>query len=1162
MAGQIVARILFTILPFLAEALKVSHDILTADIFEEQPIGSQVIDIAQELELSVDKGYVPASPHIASSFKIVVANSVISDYFGISQNSGRVSLKKHLDRDTLCHNERICCPGEDERISNRVAMPDGSLFLRTAEKCQVSFRVVYDIVENTTELEEVRVAFCSVDINILDINDCAPRFLIKDIYPTYGGHYLPQSKSISIIIPENTEPNTCFELPMAFDEDSSRFNVQDYRLEASKKNERTLAETIRDAFAIRLGSCDADFHAIYEATGKSDMTNLRPYLQLRQRLDRETIAKYHLKMVVTDGIGSDGLNAQFDKRVNLLPHTVSLSITVIVEDVNDHAPEVESKVNIKLKEDTPVGTRVTQIIARDKDAGDNAKIRYEIRPLGASKSFRFPFSIDPSSGIISVINPLDADTLPQESQGVMTFLVISSDAGQDVSLSSTTTVNAQIDDINDEIPVIRTVDLASRSDPPRPTVQENLPPGTLVAFVTVTDADSGVNGMVSCHVDNPKFALELISDKNARKKELQLVTKSVLDRELSPVQPVTIICVDHAHPVAFAKTGIQRFLVSIADENDNNPTFPNDIFEISVYENNPSGELLLCLNATDADELVSWNSVPKLSPLVYEMGKSGQDFFRLDSMTGNIYTKESFDREKQALFEFDVFVHDHGKPKRSASARVMVRILDRNDHAPEFEQKVYNVSVLESVPIGEVILKVTAHDKDEGPNAEFTYHLEDLRGSAQKHFRLDSHLGNLTLLTELDREVEPYYTFQIYAVDKGTPRQTSYCRINVQVLDVNDNPPKFVYPTQLNHTIDFTSWDSPGSPLIKLTATDKDTGVNAEKIFLIAEGNEIGIFQLDLQSGDLSLKPGLDPLKVAGRYNLKLEVRDDGSPSLSGFTYITVILHATRSPPTTSTLSPRSVLVDRNPRNPQKGSLKSDRETKDPLLSYANSPNKSPESQHDWEDRDEGNFGSEHTLILIICLSAIATMLVFILFIILAWMRRRSLLIAARGGAQPQVRGCTTPKIGLVRERTKTVIVEGAPRSSTMSSPIIWTDGGIDGSSVTAKMTRTASPVYWQKMTTGLKGMHGGRNDTQQVNNCLYAASLGRKLVYHNSTEGTTPVITCNMSGNTYLSVPATNYGGRNTKHLDDFPMSPGTIISTCFYAVYYFQSICLKNIL
>lgn len=60
--------------------------------------------------------------------------------------------------------------------------------------------------------------------------------------------------------------------------------------------------------------------------------------------------------------------------------------------------------------------------------------------------------------------------------------------------------------------------------------------------------------------------------------------------------------------------------------------------------------------------------------------------------------------------------------------------------------------------------------------------------------------------------------------------------------------------------------------MLKLTAIDLDAGVNAEKIFLIAEGNEKGIFQLDIQTGDLSLKPGLDPLKVAGRFDLKLEV--------------------------------------------------------------------------------------------------------------------------------------------------------------------------------------------------------------------------------------------------------------------------------------------------
>ncbi|VUZ55096.1 unnamed protein product, partial [Hymenolepis diminuta] len=82
---------------------------------------------------------------------------------------------------------------------------------------------------------------------------------------------------------------------------------------------------------------------------------------------------------------------------------------------------------------------------------------------------------------------------------------------------------------------------------------------------------------------------------------------------------------------------------------------------------------------------------------------------------------------------------------------------------------------------------------------------------------------------------------------------------------------------------------------------------------------------MDIQTGDLSLKPGLDPLKVAGRYNLKLEVRDDGSPSLSGFTYVTVILDAARPPPSSPVLSPGKMAVDHAPLKGPKENFKPDR---------------------------------------------------------------------------------------------------------------------------------------------------------------------------------------------------------------------------------------------
>ncbi|KAL5109099.1 Protocadherin-1 [Taenia crassiceps] len=1149
-------QLILAIFPLLVKSSKSPPNFLTVDIFEEQPIGSHVADVAQELGLSVDKSSTSSTADTASYFKIVVANSAINEYFAITSTNGRISLKKHLDRDTLCHNERLCCDSEDDWGSSPIPLPDGSYFQRTAIACKLSFRVVYRLNANGSAMHESRMAFCSVDVNIHDLNDCTPRFLIKDSYPAYGGHYRPQPNIISITIPENTEVDTCFDLPMAFDEDSPRFSVQDYQLEVSGKVDQALDNNIHDTFAIRLGSCDGGPSATYEAANGVEIATLRPKLQLRQKLDRETIEEYNLNLIVSDGVDSDSPESLYTKQANLLPHSASLSITVLVGDVNDHAPEVEASVEVRLKEDTPVGTRVTQIVAHDKDAGDNAKIRYEIKSLVPSQLSRFPFAIDSTTGVVSIVNPLDADSLPQEAHGLVEFLVISSDNGQDVIFSSTTTVSVQIEDINDEAPMIKTVDLASRSNPPRPTVRENLPPGTLVAFVTVTDADSGVNGMVTCRVDNLNFALEAIGDKNAKVKELQLVTKIALDREVAPMQPVTIICVDHAQPAAFAKTGFQRVLVSVTDENDNDPIFPNDIIELSVYENNPPGELLHRLNATDADEMVAWISGPR-TPLIYEIDSIGKPFFSLDPSSGNLYTKVSFDREQQEVIEFGVVARDHGTPQRSATAKVAVRILDRNDHAPEFDQKVYNISVLESTSLGEVVLKVSAHDKDQGPSSEFSFHLEDLRGSAQKHFELDPLSGNLTIKSELDRETESHYSFQIYAVDKGTPRQTAYCRVNIQVLDINDNSPKFVYPTQMNHTIHFSSWNSPGSPLLKLTATDKDIGVNAEKIFLIAEGNEKGIFQLDLQTGDLSLKPGLDPIKVAGRYSLKLEVRDDGSPSLSGFTHITVILDAARPPPSVPTPSPDHLEVAKNSLKGNKDILKPDRGVRDRQLPYTDPRGRLTENNQDREEGVEGFFGGEHTLILVICLSAIATMLVLILFIILAWMRRRSLLAAARRSNHHGMVPGTSP----AQEQVKTLFVEGLPRGSHLASPTGWGDGKLDDTSITATLTKRASPVYWLQTTMCSKGALDGKNihlqavkgngsellddsiiptlfhDPQQANNCLYTALPSRKVVYHNSTDDATPVITCDDRGDAYLSIPPTSFSSSPTKYIVDFPI-------------------------
>lgn len=55
------------------------------------------------------------------------------------------------------------------------------------------------------------------------------------------------------------------------------------------------------------------------------------------------------------------------------------TISIIIIDVNDYAPQFESlRYDLWIAENSPIGTTVGTIIARDQDEGDNALIQFRI----------------------------------------------------------------------------------------------------------------------------------------------------------------------------------------------------------------------------------------------------------------------------------------------------------------------------------------------------------------------------------------------------------------------------------------------------------------------------------------------------------------------------------------------------------------------------------------------------------------------------------------------------------------------------------------------------------------------------------------------------------------------------------------------------------------
>ena len=66
-------------------------------------------------------------------------------------------------------------------------------------------------------------------------------------------------------------------------------------------------------------------------------------------------------------------------------------------------------------------------------------------------------------------------------------------------------------------------------------------------------------------------------------------------------------------------------------------------------------------------------------------------------------------------------------------------MVDQNDNAPSFNKKIYDVSIIENVTVGHVLLVLYARDDDTGVNANVSYSI--LAGSGMNTFTLNKTSG-------------------------------------------------------------------------------------------------------------------------------------------------------------------------------------------------------------------------------------------------------------------------------------------------------------------------------------------------------------------------------------------------------------------------------------
>ncbi|NXM06852.1 PCDGH protein, partial [Tyrannus savana] len=183
----------------------------------------------------------------------------------------------------------------------------------------------------------------------------------------------------------------------------------------------------------------------------------------------------------------------------------------------------------------------------------------------------------------------------------------------------------------------------------------------------------------------------------------------------------------------------------------------------------------------------------------------------------------ALDRESEQSLRLVLTALDDGDPPQSGTAQLWINVTDANDNPPVFAQDQYRASLREDTPPGSTVLKVLASDADAGTNARISYSFGKMPAKVLQKFALDAETGMITVQEPLDFEDTRAFSLAVEARDGGG--LVAHCKVDVEVLDVNDNAPE-VTLTSLSSPV---PEDAPvGTVVALLKVRDRDSGENGE----------------------------------------------------------------------------------------------------------------------------------------------------------------------------------------------------------------------------------------------------------------------------------------------------------------------------------------------